>query len=207
VDLNFKDKKEILKAAVNEIDFKKSIGIKETYGDTDFSLTERLSTRPTLDVNGIYGGYTGEGSKTVLPSEARAKISMRLVPNQDWKEISDLFKNYVQNIIPKNVTATIKTHHGAEPYVTATKSLAYESAMMAYKKSFGVKPFQQRGGGSIPIVPIFEKELGVKSILMGFGLDSDAIHSPNEHFGLFNFFKGIETIIYFYEFYTKKLKV
>ena len=207
VDLNFKDKKEILKAAVNESDFKKSIGIKEIYGDNDFSLTERLSTRPTLDVNGIYGGYTGEGSKTVLPSKAHAKISMRLVPDQDWIEISELFKKYVQNFIPKNVTATIKTHHGAEPYVTATNSLAYEAAMMAYEKSFGVKPFQQRGGGSIPIVPIFEKELGVKSILMGFGLDSDAIHSPNEHFGLLNFFKGIETIIYFYEFYTKKFKV
>ena len=207
VDLNFKDKKEILKAAVNESDFKKSIGIKEIYGDNDFSLTERLSTRPTLDVNGIYGGYTGEGSKTVLPSKAHAKISMRLVPDQDWIEISELFKKYVKNFIPKNVTATIKTHHGAEPYVTATNSLAYEAAMMAYEKSFGVKPFQQRGGGSIPIVPIFEKELGVKSILMGFGLDSDAIHSPNEHFGLFNFFKGIETIIYFYEFYTKKFSL
>tara|TARA_B100001250_G_scaffold412738_1_gene444771 strand:+ start:1086 stop:2468 length:1383 start_codon:yes stop_codon:yes gene_type:complete len=205
VDLNSKDKKEILKAAVKTSDFKKSIGIKELYGDVNFSLTERISTRPTLDVNGIYGGYIGEGSKTVLPSEAHAKISMRLVPKQDWKEISELFKKYVVNFIPKNVTATIKTHHGAEPYVTPTNSPAYDAALMAYKKSFGVNPFQHRGGGSIPIVPIFERELGVKSILMGFGLDSDAIHSPNEHFGLFNFFKGIETIIYFYEFYAKKV--
>ena len=204
LDLNDKDKNEILKAAINTSDFKKSIGVKELYGDTDFSLTERIATRPTLDANGIYGGYTGQGSKTVLPSEAHAKISMRLVPKQDWKEISELFKQHVLNFIPKNVTATIKTHHGAEPYVTPTNSIAFEAATLAYKKSFGVDPFQQRGGGSIPIVPIFEKELGVKSILMGFGLDSDAIHSPNEHFGLFNFFKGIETIIYFYEFYTKK---
>ena len=205
LEINDKDKNEILKAAINTSDFKNSIGIKELCGDNDFSLTERISTRPTLDVNGIYGGYTGEGSKTVLPSEAHAKISMRLVPKQDWKEISELFKKYVLNFIPKSVTATIKTHHGAEPYVTPTNSTAYEAAILAYKKSFGVDPFQQRGGGSIPIVPIFEKELGVKSILMGFGLDSDAIHSPNEHFGLFNFFKGIETIIYFYEFYSKKL--
>ena len=204
LDLSENDKNEILKAAINTNDFKNSIGIKELYGDIDFSLTERITTRPTLDVNGIYGGYTGEGSKTVLPSEAHAKISMRLVPKQDWKEISELFKQHVLKFIPKSVTATIKTHHGAEPYVTPTTSTAYKAAMLAYKKSFGSDPLQQRGGGSIPIVPIFEKELGVKSILMGFGLDSDAIHSPNEHFGLFNFFKGIETIIYFYEFYTKK---
>ena len=204
LDLSENDKNEILKAAINTNDFKNSIGIKELYGDIDFSLTERITTRPTLDVNGIYGGYTGEGSKTVLPSEAHAKISMRLVPKQDWKEISELFKQHVLKFIPRSVTATIKTHHGAEPYVTPTTSTAYKAAMLAYKKSFGSDPLQQRGGGSIPIVPIFEKELGVKSILMGFGLDSDAIHSPNEHFGLFNFFKGIETIIYFYEFYTKK---
>ena len=207
IDLSDKDKNEILKGKINTIEFKNSIGIKELYGETDFSLTERIATRPTLDVNGIYGGYTGEGSKTVLPSEAHAKISMRLVPKQDWKEISDLFKQYVLNFIPKSVTAKIKIHHGAEPYVTPTTSIAYESAMLAYKKSFGVDPLQQRGGGSIPIVPIFEKELGVKSILMGFGLDSDAIHSPNEHFGLFNFFKGIETIIYFYEFYAGKINL
>ena len=120
LEINDKDKNEILKAAINTSDFKNSIGIKELCGDNDFSLTERISTRPTLDVNGIYGGYTGEGSKTVLPSEAHAKISMRLVPKQDWKEISELFKKYVLNFIPKSVTATIKTHHGAEPYVTPT---------------------------------------------------------------------------------------
>ena len=137
LDLNDKDRNEILKGAIDTSDFKNSIGIKELYGETEFSLTERIATRPTLDVNGIYGGYTEEGSKTVLPSEAHAKISMRIVPNQDWKEISELFKEYVLNFVPKSVTATIKTHHGAEPYVTPTNSVAFEAATLAYKKSFG----------------------------------------------------------------------
>jgi acetylornithine deacetylase/succinyl-diaminopimelate desuccinylase-like protein len=157
-------------------------------------------------VNGIWGGYTGEGAKTVIPSKAHAKISMRLVPNQDWNEISELFSSHFKSIAPEGVTIEVQTHHGGFAYVTPTDNLAYQAAHRAYLDTFGVEPIPCRGGGSIPIVPMFENELGVKSILMGFGLDSDAIHSPNEHYGLFNFFRGIETIPKFYEHYIKLRK-
>ena len=183
--------------------FKDSIGINEVVGEQGYSNEERRSIRPTLDVNGIWGGYTGEGAKTVIPSKAHAKISMRLVPNQDWNEISELFSSHFKSIAPEGVTIEVQTHHGGFAYVTPTDSLAYQAAHRAYLDTFGVEPIPCRGGGSIPIVPMFENELGVKSILMGFGLDSDAIHSPNEHYGLFNFFRGIETIPKFYEHYIK----
>ena len=151
---------------------------------------ERKSIRPTLDVNGIWGGYTGEGSKTVIPSEASAKISMRLVPNQDWKKISELFKNHIKNIAPKSVSIEVLPHHGGNPYVTPENFKGYKSAINAYRDSFGKDPIPQKDGGSIPIVPMFESILGIKTVLMGFGLDSDAIHSPNENFGIKNFFIG-----------------
>ena len=164
---------------------------------------ERTSIRPSLDVNGIWGGYTGEGAKTVIPSKAHAKISMRLVPNQDWEEISMLFNNYVKSITPKGISLKIIKHHGGAPYITPTISNGYKAAHLAYSESFKIEPLPQRGGGSIPIVPLFEKILKSKSILMGFGLDSDSIHSPNEHFGIFNLFKGIETIPIFYKNFKK----
>ena len=179
--------------------FKNSIGLKETKGEKGYSTLERLSIRPTLDVNGIWGGYTGEGSKTVIPSEACAKISMRLVPNQNWEKVSELFTNHIKSITPNSVSIEVTTHHGGNPYITPEGFKGYESAMNAYKDSFGIDPIPQKDGGSIPIVPMFESILGIKTVLMGFGLDSDAIHSPDENYGVKNFFIGIETIQNFYK--------
>ena len=179
--------------------FKNSIGLKETKGEKGYSTLERLSIRPTLDVNGIWGGYTGEGSKTVIPSEANAKISMRLVPNQNWVRVSELFTNHIKSITPDSVSVEVTTHHGGNPYITPEDFIGYESAINAYKDSFGIDPIPQKDGGSIPIVPMFESILGIKTVLMGFGLDSDAIHSPDENFGIKNFFIGIETIQNFYK--------
>ena len=178
--------------------YQKDLGIQSVYGEKGYSTIERASIRPTLDVNGIWGGYTGEGAKTVLPSMAYAKISMRLVPNQSSETITKLFTDHFKAIAPKGVTVTVKPHHGGEAYIMPTDSIAYQAASEALAETFGKEPVPTRGGGSIPIVALFEKELGIKSILMGFGLDSDAIHSPNEHYGLFNFYKGIETIPYFF---------
>ena len=172
-------------------------------GETGYSTNERTSIRPTLDVNGIWGGYTGEGAKTVLPSKASAKISMRLVPNQTPDEITALFTNHFLSIAPAGVTVTVVPHHGGMPYVTPVDSVEFEAASKAFEDAWGKKPIPTRGGGSIPIMALFEQELGVKSILMGFGLDSDALHSPNESYGLFNFYKGIETIPYFYKHYAE----
>ena len=167
---------------------------------------ERTSIRPTLDVNGIWGGYTGEGAKTVLPSKAYAKISMRLVPNQTDKEIEALFTRHFQQIAPPSVKVKVKPHHGGLPYVTPTDSIEYKAAALAMEDAFGKAPIPTRGGGSIPIVALFEQVLGVKSVLMGFGLDIDGLHSPNESFGLFNFYKGIETIPLFFEHYARLKK-
>ncbi|MCB0602343.1 MAG: M20/M25/M40 family metallo-hydrolase, partial [Saprospiraceae bacterium] len=153
-----------------------------------------------------WGGYIGEGAKTVLPSKAQAKISMRLVPHQDPNEITRLFTAHFKSIAPPGVKVTVQAHHGGYPVVIPVDSLEYKAAHQAMEKSFGKEPLPQRSGGSIPIVALFEKVLGVKSILMGFGLDSDDIHSPDEHFGLFNFYKGIETIPYFYQFYAQMKK-
>ncbi|WP_340064993.1 dipeptidase [Ascidiimonas aurantiaca] len=183
--------------------YKKALNIRAVYGEEGYTTNERNSIRPTLDVNGIWGGYTGEGAKTVIPSKAYAKISMRLVPDQNWEEITALFTSHFENIAPEGVTVKVTPHHGGQAYVTPIKSIGYQAAASAYEKTFGKTPVPQRSGGSIPIVSLFEKELGSKTILMGFGLDSDAIHSPNEHFGIFNYLKGIETIPYFYKYFTE----
>jgi len=196
-----KSKRNIIeeKSKFNVQKFKDSLGLNDVKGEEGYSTLERKSIRPTLDVNGIWGGYIGEGSKTVIPSEAHAKISMRLVPNQNWEKISELFKKHIENITPKTVSVEVSTHHGGNPYVTPEDFKGYESAIKAYKDSFGIDPIPQKDGGSIPIVPMFESILGIKTVLMGFGLDSDAIHSPNENFGVKNFFIGIETIQNFYK--------
>jgi len=183
--------------------YQHDLGIHAVHGEKGFSTIERASIRPTLDVNGIWGGYTGEGAKTVLPSMAYAKISMRLVPNQSSEQITKLFTDYFIAAAPKGVQVTVTPHHGGEAYLMPTDNIAFQAASEALATTFGKEPVPTRGGGSIPIVALFEKELGIKSILMGFGLDSDAIHSPNEHFGLFNFYKGIETIPYFFSNYNE----
>jgi acetylornithine deacetylase/succinyl-diaminopimelate desuccinylase-like protein len=183
--------------------YKEDLAINDVRGEAGYSTIERASIRPTLDVNGIWGGYIGEGAKTVLPSKASAKISMRLVPNQQSDKMTAMFTKHFESIVPAGVTVKVRPHHGGEPYVTPTDSKEYRAAERAMEESFGKKPVPTRGGGSIPIVALFEKELGLKTILMGFGLDSDAIHSPNEHFGLFNFYKGIETIPLFFKYYSE----
>jgi acetylornithine deacetylase/succinyl-diaminopimelate desuccinylase-like protein len=183
--------------------YKEDLAINDIRGEAGYSTIERASIRPTLDVNGIWGGYIGEGAKTVLPSKASAKISMRLVPNQQSDKMTAMFTKHFESIAPAGVTVKVHPHHGGEPYVTPTDSKEYRAAERAMEESFGKKPVPTRGGGSIPIVALFEKELGLKTILMGFGLDSDAIHSPNEHFGLFNFYKGIETIPLFFKYYSE----
>ena len=186
--------------------YEKDLKIDSVYGEKDYSTLERASIRPTLDVNGIWGGYTGPGAKTVLPSKAFAKISMRLVPHQSSDEITELFSKHFKSIAPAGVKVEVHPHHGGEPVVTPTDSLEYKAAALAIVDTFGKEPIPQRGGGSIPIVALFESVLGVKSVLMGFGLDSDDIHSPNEHYGVFNFFKGIETILRFYPHYAELKK-
>ena len=187
----------------SEIEYAKSVGITNPSGENGYTSIERRSIRPCLDVNGIWGGYTEEGSKTVIPSKAYAKISMRLVPNQRWKKISQLFSSYIKKIASPNVTVKVSEHHGGEPYLTSTESKAYKSASKAYEDVFKKEPIPTKDGGSIPIIAQFEKTLKSKTILMGFGLDSDAIHSPNEHYGISNFLNGIETITKFYYHYTK----
>jgi len=184
-------------------DYKKHLDIDDVMGETGFSTLERTGIRPTLDVNGIWGGYIGEGAKTVLPSKAYAKISMRLVPNQISDEITDLFTKHFESIAPKGVRVKVTPHHGGEPVVTPTDSVPFKAAAAAMKDTFGKEPIPTRGGGSIPIVALFEKELETKTVLMGFGLDSDAIHSPNEHYGVFNYFKGIETIPRFFHHFAE----
>ena len=206
VELSKEERSEMEKAPFNLQELKNSIGIDDVDGEKGYTTEEHRSIRPTLDVNGIWGGYMGDGAKTVIPSKAHAKISMRLVPDQDWEEISELFSNHFKSLAPKGVNVEVITHHGGYAYVTPISTIGYQAAHQAYKETFGTSPIPKRGGGSIPIVPMFEKELGVKSILMGFGLDSDALHSPNEHFGLFNFFKGIETIPKFYDHFIKLYK-
>jgi acetylornithine deacetylase/succinyl-diaminopimelate desuccinylase-like protein len=186
--------------------YKKDLEISDVWGEKGYTVYEKTGVRPTLDCNGIWGGYIGEGAKTVLPSKAYAKISMRLVPNQTSHEITELFKNHFESIAPAGVKVVVKPHHGGEPVVTPTDSIAYLAAAKAMETTFGKKPIPTRGGGSIPIVALFEKELGLKSVLMGFGLDSDALHSPNEHYGIENYFKGIETIPYFHKYFAEMSK-
>lgn len=202
-ELSSEERAEMAKAPFSLDLYKSALDIDEVYGEIGFTTNERNSIRPTLDVNGIWGGYTGEGAKTVIASKAYAKISMRLVPNQDWEEITELFKNHFEKIAPKSVKVVVKPHHGGQGYVTPIDSIGYQAASKAYQATFGQTPIPQRSGGSIPIVALFEKELQSKTILMGFGLDSDAIHSPNEHFGVWNYLKGIETIPYFYKYFSE----
>ncbi|EKF55502.1 MULTISPECIES: dipeptidase [Galbibacter] len=202
-ELSVDERTEMAKAPFSLESYKSAIGIEDVYGEHGYTTNERSSIRPTLDVNGIWGGYIGEGAKTVIPSKAYAKISMRLVPHQDWKEISELFQAYFESLAPKGVKVVVKPHHGGYPYVTPIDSLGYQAASKAYQTTFGKLPIPQRSGGSIPIVSLFEQELKSKTILMGFGLNSDAIHSPNEHYGIWNYLKGIETIPYFYKYFTE----
>ncbi len=205
-ELSREERDEMAKAPFSLENYKKALDIDDVYGEKGYTTNERNSIRPTLDVNGIWGGYTGEGAKTVIASKAYAKISMRLVPNQDWETITELFKTHFESIAPAGVTVKVTPHHGGQGYVTPTTSVGYQAASMAYNDTFGKKPIPQRSGGSIPIVALFEEELKSKTILMGFGLDSDAIHSPNEHFGVFNYLKGIETIPLFYKYFTELSK-
>jgi acetylornithine deacetylase/succinyl-diaminopimelate desuccinylase-like protein len=202
MQLSAEERTDLNKAPFNLNDFKKDLDIAEELGEKGYTTNERTGIRPTLDVNGIWGGYTGEGAKTVLPSKAFAKISMRLVPNQDSHTISKVFRKHFESIAPKSVKVKVTAHHGGEPVVVSTTSNGYKAAAAAMEQSYGKKPIPTRGGGSIPIVALFKKELGLDSILFGFGLDSDALHSPNEHYGIFNYLKGIETIPLFYKNYA-----
>jgi acetylornithine deacetylase/succinyl-diaminopimelate desuccinylase-like protein len=185
-------------------EFKQDLGIANVWGEKGYSTNERTGIRPTLEVNGIWGGYTGEGAKTVLPSKAFAKISCRLVPNQSSTIITEKVLNYFKSIAPDNVTVSAFEHHGGEPYITPIDSHEYQSAAKAIATTFGKEPIPVRGGGSIPICSLFEQELGLKIVFMGFGLDSDNLHSPNEKYDIVNFYKGIETIPYFHQFFAEK---
>lgn len=203
VEATPEERKLMAKAPFDEDEYKKDLGIKELYGENGYSTAERTGIRPTLELNGIWGGYTGEGAKTVLPSKAHAKISARLVPNQSAKKITEKLLNYFKSIAPQGVTVKAEEHHGGEPYMTPLDSKGYKAAERAIETCFGKKPVPVRGGGSIPICSLFEKELGIKIIFMGFGLDSDNLHSPNEKFDLVNFYKGIETIPYFHKYFAE----
>lgn len=205
-ELSREERDEMAKAPFSLQEYKDALDIDDVHGENGYTTNERNSIRPTLDVNGIWGGYTGEGAKTVIASKAYAKISMRLVPNQEWEEITELFKTHFESIAPKSVKVKVTPHHGGQGYVTPIDNIGYQAASKAYKETFGVTPIPQRSGGSIPIVALFEEELKSKTILMGFGLNSDAIHSPNEHFGVWNYLKGIETIPFFYKYFTELSK-
>ncbi len=201
--LTGEEREKLNKAPFSLDTFKKELAIDDVHGEKGYTTIERIGIRPTFELNGIWGGYTGEGAKTVLPSKASAKISMRLVPNQNSEKITRLFVDYFESIVPKTMKMKITRHHGGEPVVTPTEGVAFQAAEKAMETTFGKKPIPTRGGGSIPIVAMFEKELGLKSVLMGFGLDSDGIHSPNESFGVFNFLQGIRTIPHFYKNYAE----
>jgi len=203
IEATTEERKEMAKAPFSLDEYKKALDINTVYGEEGYTTNERNSIRPTLDVNGIWGGYIGEGAKTVIASKAFAKISMRLVPDQDPDEITEMFTKHFESIAPKSVKVKVTPHHGGHAYVTPIDNIGYKAANKAYTETFGVPAIPQRSGGSIPIVALFEQELKSKTILMGFGLDSDAIHSPNEHFGIFNYLKGIETIPLFYKNYVE----
>ncbi len=205
-ELSAEERQALNAAPYDEEAYKNDLDISEVWGEKGYSTLERTGTRPTLEVNGIWSGYIGEGAKTVLPSKANAKISMRLVPNQTSDKITRLFTEHFTRIAPPYVKVKVSPHHGGEPVVTPTNSVAYQAAQKAITEAFGVAPIPTRGGGSIPIVALFEAELGIKTVLMGFGLDSDALHSPNEKFDIFNYYKGIETIPLFYKHYAELSK-
>lgn len=204
VEATPEERAKMAKAPFNEAGYKKDLGVTELWGEKGYTTNERTGIRPTLELNGIWGGYTGEGAKTVLPSKAFAKISARLVPNQSSAKITEKLLNYFKSIAPAGVTVKASEHHGGEPYMTPIDSKEYQAAAKAIHTTFGKEPIPVRGGGSIPICALFEKELGLKIVFMGFGLDSDNLHSPNEKYDLFNFYKGIETIPYFHQFYANK---
>lgn len=206
VEATTAEREKMAQAPFDENEYKKDLGVNELWGEKGFTTNERTGIRPTLELNGIWGGYMGEGSKTVLPSKAYAKISARLVPNQSSKKITQKLINYFTSIAPQSVTVKAFEHHGGEPYMTPIDSLEYKAAEKAMAATFGKNPIPVRGGGSIPICALFEKELEIKIVFMGFGLDSDNLHSPNEKYDLANFYKGIETIPYFYQFYTELKK-
>jgi len=197
------ERKLMAAAPFNEQEYKDDLGVQELWGEKSYTTNERTGIRPTLELNGIWGGYTGEGAKTVLPSKAFAKISARLVPNQSAEKITEKLLNYFTSIAPAGVTVKASEHHGGEPYMTPIDSTAYKAAAQAIKATFGKEPIPVRGGGSIPICSLFEKELGVKIVFMGFGLDSDNLHSPNEKYDIANYYKGIETIPYFHQFFAE----
>ena len=203
-ELSKAEREALNKAPFNLDDYKKELAIEDINGEAGYTTLERTGTRPTLDVNGIWGGYSGEGAKTVLPSKAYAKISMRLVPHQNNHEITELFTKHFKSIAPKSVKVKVTALHGGEPAVTPTDSKAFRAASEAFEEVWGKTPIPTRDGGSIPIVSLFKKELGLDTVLMGFGLDSDAIHSPNEHYGIKNFLIGIETIVAFYKHFSEK---
>ncbi len=203
LDLTTEERTALNSAPYNEDDYKKDLGVDELWGEKGYSTFERTGTRPTLEVNGIWGGYIGEGAKTVLPSKANAKISMRLVPNQQSDKITKLFTDYFTQMAPPYVKVKVTPHHGGEPVVTPTDSIAFRAAQKAITESFGKVPIPTRGGGSIPIVALFEAELGIKTVLMGFGLDSDALHSPNEKYDIYNYYKGIETLPLFHKYFAE----
>jgi acetylornithine deacetylase/succinyl-diaminopimelate desuccinylase-like protein len=198
------ERKLMAEAPYDEAGFKKDLGVKALWGEKGYTTNERTGIRPTIELNGIWGGYTGEGAKTVLPSRAHAKISARLVPNQSSKVITEKLLNYFRSVAPDGVTVKAQEHHGGEPYMTPIDSKAYRAAAKAIEATFHKAPIPVRGGGSIPICALFEKELGIKIVFMGFGLDSDNLHSPNEKFNLENFYKGIGTIPYFHKFFAEK---
>lgn len=203
VSLSEEERAALNKAPFDIEEYKEDLGIEEVWGEKGYTTLERTGIRPTLEVNGIWGGYTGEGAKTVLPAKASAKISMRLVPNQDSNKITEIFKNHFKRIAPDTVKVSVRPHHGGEPVVTPTDSVAYRAASKAIEESFGKSPIPTRGGGSIPIVALFEQELGIKTVLMGFGLDSDNLHSPNEKYDIANYLKGIETIPLFHKYFNE----
>ncbi|PLW96841.1 MAG: dipeptidase [Marinilabiliales bacterium] len=200
------ERKLMAKAPFNEEEYKKAIDVEELHGEKGYSTNERTGIRPSFDVCGIWGGYTGEGAKTVLPSKAHAKISTRLVPNQNHEQIAGLFKKHFESIAPKSVKVDVKPLHGGQAYVCPIDLPAYRAAEKAYTETFGKRPVPVRSGGSIPIIAGFNDILETKSVLMGFGLESDAIHSPNENYPLFNFYKGIETIAHFYKYFVEEMK-
>lgn len=200
------ERAEMAKAPYNEEEYKKDLGVDELWGEKGYTSNERTGIRPTLELNGIWGGYTGEGAKTVLPSKAFAKISCRLVPNQKNGEIEKLLIDHLHKIAPKGVTVKAAPHHGGDPYMTPVDSVEYKAAAKAIEATFGKAPIPVRGGGSIPITALFESVLGIKTVFMGFGLDNDNLHSPNEKYDLFNYYKGIETIPYFHKFYDEMKK-
>lgn len=204
VEVSKSERKMLAAAQFDKDAYKKDLGINKLWGEKGYTTNERTGIRPTLELNGIWGGYVEEGSKTVLPSKAFAKISARLVPNQSSEDITRKLIKYFEKIAPAGVTVKAKAHHGGEPYVTPVESPAFKAAAKAIKKTFGKDPVPLRGGGSIPICSLFEKELGIKVVLMGFGLDSDNLHSPNEKFDLANFYKGIETIPYFHKYFAEE---